>query len=145
MSPDGRFVFDNSVIVSALLLEHSVPGQAFYAGLALGEILISRETFNELTDVLSRNKFDRYVTHQERDEFMARLLRETTMIDVSEAIRACRDPKDDRLLELAVSGRASVLISSDQDLLTLHPFRGIPIVNSARFLEFISQDRLRSK
>ncbi|WP_459868116.1 putative toxin-antitoxin system toxin component, PIN family [Endothiovibrio diazotrophicus] len=46
----------------------------------------------------------------------------------------CRDPKDNKFLELAVAGGASALITGDQDLLALHPFRGIPILAPADFL-----------
>jgi predicted nucleic acid-binding protein len=49
-------------------------------------------------------------------------------------IQACRDPDDDRLLELAVDGRATHLVTGDADLLALHPFRGIPILTPADFL-----------
>lgn len=35
---------------------------------------------------------------------------------------------DDKFLELAVNGKATHLISGDPDLLTLHPFHGIEIV-----------------
>jgi predicted nucleic acid-binding protein len=47
---------------------------------------------------------------------------------------ACRDPTDDKFLELAVSGNADLILSGDKDLLTLHPFRGIPIVTPAAFV-----------
>lgn len=50
-------------------------------------------------------------------------------------ITACRDPKDDKFLELAVSGRATHIISGDTDLLTLNPFRGIAILPPRAFLE----------
>ena len=40
----------------------------------------------------------------------------------------CRDPKDDKFLELALNGKATHIVSGDEDLLVLHPFRGIPIL-----------------
>jgi uncharacterized protein len=52
-----------------------------------------------------------------------------------DTIRACRDAKDDKFLELAVSGRAAYIISGDDDLLVLHPFRGIAIMTAAEFLQ----------
>ena len=53
---------------------------------------------------------------------------------ITERIVACRDPTDDKFLELAVSGNADLILSGDKDLLTLHPFRGIPIVTPAAFV-----------
>ncbi len=47
----------------------------------------------------------------------------------------CRDPDDDKFLELALSGDADVIVSGDDDLLVLHPFRGIPILSCDAFLE----------
>jgi predicted nucleic acid-binding protein len=56
------------------------------------------------------------------------------LVAISERIAACRDPKDDKFLELAVSGKAEVIVSGDGDLLDLNPFRGIPIVTPATFV-----------
>lgn len=53
----------------------------------------------------------------------------------TEGIRMCRDSKDDKFLELAVSGRAHCIVSGDSDLLILNPFRGIVILTAAEFLE----------
>lgn len=46
----------------------------------------------------------------------------------------CRDAKDDKFLELAISGGATYLISGDKDLRALNLFRGIAIVTAAEFL-----------
>lgn len=50
-------------------------------------------------------------------------------------IMACRDPKDDIVLEVAVTGRADFIVTGDNDLLVLHPFEGIPIIGPAEFLK----------
>src|SRR5207249_6122114 len=115
--------------VSALLFEQSAPGEAFYGALKRGDILISADTFAELADVLRREKFDRYLTREEREQFLLMLLREATLIEVTERVEACRDPKDDEFLALLVCGAASCLITGDQDLLALNPFRGVPILS----------------
>ncbi|HEY5210063.1 MAG TPA: putative toxin-antitoxin system toxin component, PIN family [Stellaceae bacterium] len=54
-------------------------------------------------------------------------------------VLACRDPTDDKFLELAINGRADVIVSGDADLLVLHPFRGIPIVLPPVFLRDIAR------
>jgi uncharacterized protein len=56
------------------------------------------------------------------------------LVSITEHIAACRDPKDDKFLELAVNGKADVIVSGDADLLALNPFRGIPIVPPAAFV-----------
>jgi predicted nucleic acid-binding protein len=52
---------------------------------------------------------------------------------ITTQIAACRDPKDDKFLELAVNGRAEVIVSGDADLLVLDRFHGIPIITPAAF------------
>jgi len=66
-----RFVFDTNVIVSALLLQDSLPRQAVDAGLAHGTILISTDTLTELDEVLSRKRFNKYIEPEDRKRFLA--------------------------------------------------------------------------
>jgi predicted nucleic acid-binding protein len=56
------------------------------------------------------------------------------LVTITARIAACRDPTDDKFLELAVNGHADLIVSGDADLLALNPFRGIPIVTPATFL-----------
>ena len=65
---------------------------------------------------------------------LAKLMAAAELVTITERIAACRDPKDDKFLELAVSGKAEEIVSGDSDLLDLSPFRGIPIVAPARFV-----------
>ena len=130
-----RFVFDTNVIVSALLFNDSVPGQAFIRALNHGMILVSGALVGELSRVLGRDRFDRYVTREERDEFLESLIRESNLIEITEAVQVCRDPKDDQVLELAVNGNATYIVTGDADLLVLNPFRGVEIVTPAEFLK----------
>jgi putative PIN family toxin of toxin-antitoxin system len=69
-----------------------------------------------------------------RHEFVERYRRIVEMIGIPSPIRACRDPKDDKFLALAVFGEADILISRDMDLLVLNPFRGIRILSPAGYL-----------
>ena len=135
MPAKPRFVFDTNAVISAVLLKQSVSRRAFDKALDEGELLLSVETIDELDQVLKREGFDRYVTEQERLEFLAVLLREATLIQVDVHIGACRDPKDNKFLELAVTGQADCIVSGDQDLLVLHPFRGVPIVTPRGFVD----------
>src|SRR5581483_3626083 len=104
MANEPRAVFDTNVMVSAVLLTRSVPRQAFDLATDRGRILVSRATVIELNDVLRRAKFNRYVSEEERLEFLAALVRDAEAVHVTAAVTACRDPKDDKFLELAVNG-----------------------------------------
>ncbi|MBS0589207.1 MAG: putative toxin-antitoxin system toxin component, PIN family [Proteobacteria bacterium] len=130
-----RVVFDTSTLVSAALRVESTPAQAFRKALAGHEICTSPDTLRKLENVLLRAKFDRYLDRSERSAFLDLYRKVTTSCDVRESAKACRDPKDDKFLALAVSCAAVVLVSSDHDLLDLHPFRGVAIMTPADFLE----------
>jgi len=129
-----RLVFDTNIIISALLFEGSKPFKAFLIGLERGEILFSASTLTELKEVLWRKKFDPFLTHEERKEFLASFVIYGTPVEPGEKITKCRDPEDNKFLELAVSGRADFIVSGDQDLLILNPFRNIPIVTPHEFI-----------
>jgi putative PIN family toxin of toxin-antitoxin system len=129
-----RGVFDNNVLVSAALLG-GVPRQAFDKALDTDAVLISVPVLLELAEVLSREKFDKYVTPDERTRFLASFLKIAELVEISETIIVCRDPKDDKLLELAISGKADYLVTGDKDLLVLNPFRGVRIFTPREFLD----------
>ena len=130
-----RYVLDTNVLVSALLFEGSKPGQAVRRALRIGIVLASTDTLDELARVLEREKFSRYITREERDAFLAALVKRVELVEPTVSVRVCRDPDDDKFLELAVAGEADLLVSSDRDLLDLHPFRTIAILTPAEFLE----------
>ena len=134
MREDVRCVFDTNVIVSALLFESSKPARALQYMLANGSVLMSLELLEELNEVLRRERFNRYVTREEREAFLVALVARAVLVEITETVQACRDPKDDKILELALNGEAQYIISGDQDLLVLHPFRNMPIVTVDEFL-----------
>lgn len=127
-------MFDTNVLVSALLLPTSKPRQAFDLALQEGKLLLSFAVLAELYDVLSREHLRRYVDEDDIQTFVAVLTREAEWVDVETQITACRDPKDNKFLELAVSGHASHIVSGDSDLLALNPFEGVVIVPPHVFL-----------
>ncbi len=67
--------------------------------------------------------------------FMVSFLKVAEMVEINETFTFCRDPKDDKLLDLAVSGNANVLVTGDKDLLVLSPFHGIDIITPRDLLE----------
>jgi putative PIN family toxin of toxin-antitoxin system len=129
-----RCVFDTNVLISALLLPGSKPRRALDLALHQGELLLSLDLLAELGAVLGRKRFRRYITEEEVRTFVAALTRQAKLVDVTVQIAECRDPKDDKLLELAVSGSATHIVTGDSDLLSLHPFQDIQIVTPQAFL-----------
>jgi uncharacterized protein len=127
-------VFDTNVLVSAALFPPSIPGQTLRRAREIGLLLTTRDLVAELRNVLARNKFDRYVSAPMRDEFLVAYIGEAEFVIVAERLSVCRDPKDDLVLEAAINGQATCIVSGDDDLLVLHPFRSIPILRPAEFI-----------
>jgi len=138
VSPKPRVVFDNNVLVSALLFEESVPGKAFYAAFNQCIVLESSDSFFELCGVLARPKFDPYVARDDRERFLVKLLVQSELVEVKSSIQVCRDPKDNKFLELAIAATADCIVSGDQDLLVLNPFRELPILTPSDFLSWLA-------
>ena len=130
-----RCVIDTNVFVSAALFSPSVPRQAVSKALRGGLLLFSECTMDELKEVLFRPKFDRYVSRKERTLLLAQLGSVAEFVPIIQLVRECRDPRDDKFLEVALNGRADLIITGDADLLGMHPWRGIAVLSPAKYLE----------
>lgn len=129
-----RVVLDTNTLIGRLLLPNSVPGQAVRKVVDEAQLLVSESTLDELTNVLARPKFDSYITVNERQNFLRLFGHIAELIPIVQTVQICRDPKDDKFLELAINGEAALIVTGDNDLLALHPFRGVSIFNSAAYL-----------
>lgn len=141
MKQTDFFVFDTNSLISAALISASVNARALGIGIDKGRLAISESALQEFTDVLFRKKFDKYFFDDaERLEVIEKIEKNAVIFFPKEIITSCRDSKDNKFLELAVSSNASCIITGDKDLLILHPFRGISILSPADFLNifFIS-------
>jgi putative PIN family toxin of toxin-antitoxin system len=134
-----RVVLDTSTLVSAAILPGSLPDQALSQVILQHCLCTSAETLNELGRVLRQDKFNRYIGLESRIEFFQKLCRDSSRCAVPTKIMGevkgvCRDAKDDQFLALCLAAHSDLLVSSDQDLLVLHPWRGISILTPAQFL-----------
>ena len=130
------WVLDTNTLISRLLVPKGVAAQAVDRALESGVLLVSEATLGELVEVLNRPKFDPYVSHEDRRRFVALLGGVSRMIPVSHHIQSCRDPQDDKFLDVALSGGADAILTGDKDLLELNPFHGIRILRPAEFLDW---------
>jgi uncharacterized protein len=129
------FVFDTNFLVSASILPNSLVRYALDKASRAGFIASSQQVFEEYTQVLFRKKFDKYfISTEERLEILRLIETRILVFTPTEVITSCRDPKDNKFLELAITANASCIITGDEDLLVLNPFRDIPILNAADFL-----------
>ena len=131
----ARLVLDTNIVLSASLRIGSTTHLAFLKARTEAELLASEQTLAELQEVLLRPKFDRFVDRAIRELLFREYSRICNVIPASAPIRACRDPRDDKFLELAVAGHADAILTGDADLLVLHSFRGIAILAPYQYLE----------
>lgn len=134
---------DASTLIGAVLRPDSVPRRALLAAVRLYEICMSQPTLDELQEVMRRPEFDRYLPQQERLDFCALVTEQARLWDVDSkseqrADGACRDAKDAKFLALALDCQAVALVSSDADLLVLHPWNSVSTMTLAAFFATVS-------
>lgn len=129
-------VLDASTFVSAALKPSSIPEQALLRAVdEPNRLILSQEVEDEYREVISRPKFDRFVSIERRRRILDIVLVAAERVEPSVTVRECRDPNDDKYLALAAAGGADVIVSSDQrHLLSMHPWRGVRILRPADYL-----------
>jgi putative PIN family toxin of toxin-antitoxin system len=132
-----RAVVDTNVLLAALLWRGPPHGLLQHARSGALTLLSSPALLAELTEVLSRAKFDAILlrTATSREHELAQLRRLAEVMEPPPLPQpVCRDPDDDKVLALAIAARAELIVSGDNDLLVLQSFQGIPIVTPAQAL-----------
>jgi putative PIN family toxin of toxin-antitoxin system len=137
-----RLVLDTNIVASGLLW-NGVPAQLVDAARADKiEIFTSRVLLAELTRILCRAKFANVITASglPLDELVLSYAELATLV-TPEPIPATvlNDPDDDHVLACALAAKADLIVSGDQDLLTLKSFREIPIVTAAEAVRALSE------
>lgn len=127
-------VFDASAVVSAALKADSVPERALLRAEEADVFALSATVDAEIAAVLSRPRFAQAISRERREHVLAVLRGEAVWFEPSFHVTDCRDPKDDKYLELALASGAETIVTSDDDLLVLHPWRGTRILRPADYL-----------
>ncbi len=135
----SKVVVDASCLLSAAIRPFSIPDQAVTLALRACQFCSSIRALDELQQVLQRRRFDSYVDLSSRMVFLETIRLHSQMFTLTKSILSevkgsCRDPNDDHILALALVAQADMIVSSDQDLLVLNPWRGIAILTPAQFL-----------
>lgn len=126
-----RIVFDTSSLVPICLHPEREPAQIFRRAVLEHEVFASDETLSELMAVVARAKFDAWRPLEQRLVWASLYREVVTVVKTNTVITECPDPKDNKFLELALAASADMLVSSDEHLLKMHPFRGVAIVQLA--------------
>src|SRR5690348_6634537 len=127
-------VFDASSIVGAALKADSVPERALLLARHHDTLCLSPAVEREIREVLQRPKFHKYIADTARSRILDILGAAALMLEPADRVTDCRDKKDNKYLELALAARAAIIVSSDDDLLVLDPWRGIRILRPIDYI-----------
>lgn len=137
-----RLVVDTNVLISASLSPDGAPALLLDRLRGMRAVLVfSEPTMAELGTRLMQVKFDRHVDRDIRLRFLAEIDAVAELVGVSGAPMGCRDRTDDLFLETALAGGCELIVSGDQDLLVLHPWRGIQILSPAESLKTLADSQ----
>jgi len=130
-------VIDTNVLISAALSPNGTPAKVVKYFVANGRIIFSNETYEEFNTRIWRPKFDPYISREKRKSLLLDFSNIADWFEISGELKVCRDPDDDKFLELAIRANAWVLVSGDRDLTDLGEIEGISIVTPAECLDLI--------
>lgn len=112
-------VVDTNVLISAVLSPEGTARKALnqvYQGFKIAQ---SDETYQELVTRIYKRKFDKYISDEEREDFLKVVKHYSQFVQVASQVEICRDVDDNKFLELAIDSKAAFLITGDRDLLSL--------------------------
>ena len=122
-----RIVFDTNVYIAAALRGGFAEDIIALADKDVVTLLTSNEILSELEEkLLSKFNFSK----EQVDFTIKRIKKLSTIINPTDKIsKIQRDPQDNKILECALAGKADLIVSSDQDLIQLKIYAGIPIIH----------------
>jgi putative PIN family toxin of toxin-antitoxin system len=112
-----RAVVDNNIFVSAALKQRSLPNLALYQASQRCVLLKSIVTEAQFFEVIARPYLAPLIRQETRD-WLTQLMRSAELVSITERIAVCRDPTDDKFLELAVDGHGENAGNTNTDALT---------------------------
>jgi len=139
-----RAVIDTSILIRAVIKPRGTVGPILQ-GLrnADYQLVYSDPLLAELAEVLARPRLPaKYgLTTEDIATVLSLILLRGEPVVPARRIGVCRDPNDNMVLEAAVAGQVDAIVSGDEDLLTLSPFEGIPVLSPAAFLRRLASQR----
>ena len=132
-----RAIIDTNILVSGLLggkrtlpIIEALIDKKF-------RLVISNQQIKELLDVIRRPKFRSIIDEKDAIELFLLIQLEAEIIQPTQKVKDCRDPKDNFILECALESSPDYIVTGDDDLLILHPYKRIQIISAAKFLKEI--------
>ena len=133
MKAKHRIIIDTNLWISFLLTSNFSKIDALVEDTGI-TLLFSQELIDEFIEVALRPKFKRYFSLDDIEELLTKVQKKAKFITVISKVDRCRDPKDNFLLALAQDGKATHLITGDQDLLILKKFGRTNILTMGEYI-----------
>ena len=128
-----RIIFDTNLLISFLLFQDYSKLDSILSQKKI-VLLFSQALIDEFIEVAQRPKFKKYFSPSDLQTLLLRISERSIFIDVTSQVNICRDPKDNFLLSLAKDGKASHLITGDNDLLTIKKYQKTAILTLTEYL-----------
>jgi len=112
-------VIDTNIFISAALSPNGTAYQAFAKAINNFTVVQNEETYQEIAQRIYKSKFDKYISDERKKLFLNMIKNKSYFIKKKSQITICRDPDDNKFLELALDSNAEFLMTGDKDLLSL--------------------------
>ncbi len=132
---NNKFICDTNVLLSSILSKNTPPYKTVNYIENNGFFVFSPETFSELVEVINREKFDKYISRHTREIFLQKMFSNSLIYEIYQKVDLCRDSKDNKFLDVAISSYANCLITGDDDLLSLEYIGNTSIITPREFIE----------
>lgn len=126
-------VLDVNVLVSAVIFPGICRGVVGALGEGKFTMALSPPLLEEFLRALEKPRLKRLITPVVFEEIIALIHEKAFVVEPQMKIKACRDPDDDAVIECAFAAKANIIVTGDQDLLTMNPFRKISILSPRTF------------
>ena len=142
-----RVTFDTNIFVRSLVQKENLANHLISLWLDGQFILVLSQTIvDEVRGVLLRPALMRELQYTHTEALrLINVLPQASIVEVTSSAELCRDPKDDKFVDCAISGRVQFLVSYDKDLTddselkrALFEF-GVGVVEPPDFLEKIRE------
>jgi putative PIN family toxin of toxin-antitoxin system len=128
-------VIDTNVLISAILNPLGTPNQAVTKAITHFQLIQSEYTYEELATRIQKKKFDRYISLEDRGDFLAMIHRKSLFFEIEFQVNLCDDLDDNKFLDLVRVGDSMYLITGDSDLLILQQYLHTHIIKPIQFLD----------
>jgi putative PIN family toxin of toxin-antitoxin system len=133
-----RVVFDVNVLVSSLITKGKPRKLLLKAMKQRFKLILSKEIISEFVEVMSREKFSKYVSEEDLKIFLQAIYKTAEIVKIRSKFKIVKeDPEDDIVLRTAYDSKAHYIVSGDKHLLSLQEFKGIRIVSVNEMLEVL--------